>query len=136
MYLKCLIVSRKSIRNKHFRYMYSHSSFCNVRFTYTINRINKFLFSSPPSSGLIKFVHQPVFEHSLQVHSLEGNVLGENDSLSPDNGGEEYEILYSFSCRNSESQLSLPPLLVVKSTYTFQMLQVQLQSERSRLVYM
>ena len=36
-----MIVSRKSIRNNHFRYMYSHSSFCNVRFTNTINRINK-----------------------------------------------------------------------------------------------
>ena len=28
--------------------MYSHSSFCNVRFTNTINRINKVIVSSSP----------------------------------------------------------------------------------------
>ena len=43
-----MIVSRKSIRNNHFRYMYSHSSFCNVRFTNTINRIDKVIVSSSP----------------------------------------------------------------------------------------
>ena len=32
----------------HFRYMYSHSSFCNVRFTNTINRIDKVIVSSSP----------------------------------------------------------------------------------------
>ena len=70
-----MIVSRKSIRNNHFRYMYSHSSFCNVRFTYTINRINKVIVSSSPFRiyilVLLELVFFKVISHTDTVHVAE-----------------------------------------------------------------
>ena len=62
-------VSKMVVPNNHFRYMYSHSSFCNVRFTYTINRINKVVVSSSPFRIIIRYSY-----YAIRLHAIPGQV--------------------------------------------------------------
>ena len=62
---------RKSIRSNHFRYMYSHSSFCNVRFTYTINRINKVVVSSSELLLLLLLFRNKYLHALTQIHTIQ-----------------------------------------------------------------